>query len=311
MLCRSARRWRLGFPGIAAFRERLAQVLEMDTETRLEGTQAHVTIGPRRPFVLIGERINPSGKKRLATSLAQGDLSLVREEALAQAQAGAQVIDVNVAAEGVDELTLLPLAVQAAAEVVTMPICIDTTDAKALAAALAVCPGRPLVNSVTGEDASLERVLPLVRERGCAVIGLCMDHAGIPAGANRRLEIAEKILRAAEKQRIPREDVVIDPLAMTVGADSAAGVAALEATRLITSQLGANTTLGGSNVSFGLPERSLINRSFLPMAMAAGLTSAIVDPLDVEIRKTVAACDLLMGHDEYAMRFLQRSRAGW
>lgn len=280
-------------------------------ETRLEGTQEDPVIGPQRPFVLIGERINPSGRKRLAASLAQGDLSLVREEALAQAEAGAHVVDVNVAAEGVDEQTLLSLAVQAVAEAVAVPICIDTADFEALAAALAVCPGRPLVNSVTGEDASLERVLPLVREHRCAVIGLCMDDAGIPADARKRLGIAEKILRAAEQEGIPWEDIVIDPLAMTVGADTTAGVVTLEAIRSISGDLGVNTTLGGSNVSFGLPERSLINRSFLPMAVAAGLTSAIVDPLDVEMRKTVAACDLLMGRDEYASRFLQRSRGGW
>jgi 5-methyltetrahydrofolate--homocysteine methyltransferase len=280
-------------------------------DTILEGSEEQVLIGPQRPFVLIGERINPSGKQRFASSLSRGDLSLLGDEALAQAESGAHVIDVNVAAEGVDEPVVLPLAVQAVSKLVTIPICIDTANAEALAAALKVCPGKPLVNSVTGEDASLEKVLPLVRERGCAVIGLCMDSTGISASADRRLEIAEKIMRAAEKHRIPSEDVVLDPLAMAIGADSGAAVGAMEAIRLIVCQLGANTTLGASNISFGLPERSLINRSFLPMAMAAGLTSAILDPLDVGMRKTVAACDLLMGHDEYATSFLQHSRGGW
>jgi len=280
-------------------------------DTCLSCNAEQVVIGPERSFVIIGERINPSGRRRLAESLGQGDMSLVRREALAQVEAGAQVIDVNVSAVGVDEERTLPLAVQTVAEAVDVPICIDTANPKALAAALAVCPGKPLVNSVTGEGASLETVLPSVKEHGCAVIGLYMDEEGIPKEAQRRLEIAQKIIERAEKQGIAREDVIIDPLAMTVGADHTAGVVTLEAIRLIRMSLGVNITLGGSNISFGLPERSLINRSFLAMAVAAGLTCAIVDPLDVEIRKTIAACDLLMGRDEYAMRFLERSRAGW
>lgn len=279
--------------------------------TLLKGVGMEVTVETEGPFVIIGERINPSGRMRLADSLAQGDMSLVREEALAQVEAGAQVIDVNVSAVGVDEERILPRAVQTVAEAVDVPICIDTANHQALRAALAVCPGKPLVNSVTGEEASLEAVLPLVKEYGCAVIGLCMDEEGIPKEAPRRLEIARKILTTAEAYGISPEDVIIDPLAMTVGADHTAGVVTLEAIRLIRMKLGVNITLGGSNISFGLPERSLINRSFLPMAMAAGLTCAIVDPLDIEIRKTIAACDLLMGRDEYAIRFLERSRRGW
>ena len=267
-------------------------------------------IGHDRSFVIIGERINPSGRKRLAEFLAQGDMSLVRQEALAQLEAGAQVIDVNVSAIDVDEERILPMALQTVAEAVDVPISIDTANPQALAAALAICPGKPLVNSVTGEGASLETVLPLVKERSCAVIGLCMDEAGIPKEARRRLEIARKIVAAAESHGIPPEDVIIDPLAMTVGADHTAGAVTLEAIELIAVKLGVNITLGGSNVSFGLPERGLINRSFLAMTIAAGLTCAILDPLDVEIRKTIAACNLLMGRDEYAMQFLARSRRG-
>jgi len=270
-----------------------------------------VAISERASFVIIGERINPSGRKRLAESLGQGDMSLVRQEALLQVKAGAQVVDVNVSAVDVDEETILPQAVQTVAEAVQVPICIDTANYKALAAGLAGCPGKPLVNSVTGEEVSLETVLPLVKERSSAVIGLCMDEEGIPKEAERRLEVARKIVAAAEAHGIPPEDVVIDPLAMTIGADHRAGVVTLEAIRLIRMNLGVNIILGGSNISFGLPERSLINRSFLAMAIAAGLTCAIVDPLDVEIRKTIAACDLLMGKDEFAMRFLARSRSDW
>lgn len=279
--------------------------------TLLEGAGSKVTIDSEGAFIIIGERINPSGRGRLAESLAQGDMSLVHREAVAELVAGAQVMDVNVSAVSVDEERILPLAVRTVAEAVDVPICIDTANHEALATALAVCPGKPLVNSVTGEGASLEAVLPLVKEHGCAVIGLCMDEEGIPKEAQRRLEIGKKILAAAEAYGVPPEDVIIDPLAMTLGVDHMAGVVTLEAIRLIATNLGVNITLGGSNISFGLPERSLINRTFLAMAMAAGLTCAIVDPLNVEIRKTIAACDLLMGKDEYAMRFLEHSRRGW
>jgi len=279
--------------------------------TVLQGAATKATIDSEGPFVVIGERINPSGRRRVTESLVQGDMSLVRREALAQVEAGAQVIDVNVSAVDVDERTILPLAVQTVAETVGVPLCIDTANHNALRAALAVCPGKPLVNSVTGEEASLEVVLPLVKEYGCAVIGLCMDEEGIPKEAQRRLEIAQKIIERAEKKGIAREDVIIDPLAMTVGADHTAGMVTLEVISLIRMSLGVNITLGGTNISFGLPERSLINRSFLAMAIAEGLTCAIVDPLDIEIHKTIAACDLLTGRDEYAMRFLERSRRGW
>jgi len=279
--------------------------------TLLEGGAKKVTIDCGGPFVLIGERINPSGRRRLAESLAEGEMSLVRQEALAQVEAGAHIIDVNVSTAEVAEEEILPLAVQTVAEAVEVPISIDTANHKALRAALAVCPGKPLVNSVTGEKTSLEAVLPLVKEYGCAAIGLCIDEEGIPKGAGRRLEIGEKIVAAAEAYGIPPEDLIIDPLAMTVGVDHTAGMVTLEAIRLIRMNLGVNIALGGSNISFGLPERSLINRSFLAMAIAAGLTCAIVDPLDVEIRKVIATCDLLMGRDEYALRFLERSRRGW
>lgn len=279
--------------------------------TLLKGTVREVAISDQTPLVIIGERINPAGKRRLGESLAQGDMSLVRHEASAQVEAGAHILDVNVSADDVDEERILPLAVQTVAEAVDVPICIDTSNHGAMAAALAVCPGRPLLNSVTGERASLETVLPLVKEHGCAVIGLCIDEKGIPKQSKGRLEIARKIIAASEAVGIPVEDVIIDPLAMTVGADHTSGVVTLEAVTLIRLNLGVNITLGGSNTSFGLPERSLIDRSFLAMAIAAGVTCAIVDPLDVEIRKTVAACDLLMGRDDYAMRFLQHARRGW
>ncbi len=279
--------------------------------TRLDGAGQTVVLDSQGPLVVIGERINPSGRKRLAAELAEGAMSMVQQEAILQVDAGAQVIDVNVGAVGVNEEEILPLAVRTVADAVEVPICIDTSSQTALAAALAVCPGRPLVNSVTGEEASLASVLPLVKERDCAVIGLCIDEAGIPKDAQGRLEIARKIIDRAERIGIAREDIVIDPLATAIGADDRAGLVTLEAIRLIASSFGVCTTYGGSNVSFGLPERSLLNRAFLAMAAASGLTSVIGDPLDVETRKVIAACNLLLGRDEFAMRFIQHCRNGW
>jgi 5-methyltetrahydrofolate--homocysteine methyltransferase len=283
----------------------------MRVRTVLEGVGQSVAIDAGGPFVVIGERINPSGRESLARQLVRGDMSLVREDALAQSKAGAHVIDVSVSALDVDEEQTLPRAVKEVAGVVGAPICIDTSNHRALAAALDACPGRPLVNSVTGEKASLEVVLPLVKDRGCAVVGLCIDERGIPKDSSSRLEIAKRIVGAADEHGIAVEDVVIDPLAMAVASDQQAALVTLEAIGSIRANLGVNTTLGGSNMSFGLPERELINRSFLAMCVAAGLTSALLNPLDVEIRRTVAACNLLMGWDEYAMQFLQRSRSGW
>jgi 5-methyltetrahydrofolate--homocysteine methyltransferase len=262
-------------------------------------------------LTLIGERINPSGRKRLAESLARGDMSMVRGEAMRQADAGAQAIDVNTSDAEIDEVEILPEAVKAVAEVVGLPVVIDTSNHEALAAALEVCPGKPLVNSVTGEDSSLAAVLPLVKDYGCAVIGLCIDEQGIPKDVDGRLEIARKIVHATQETGIPREDLIIDPLALSVGADHRAGLVTLEVIAATARELKINVVYGGSNVSFGLPERSLLNRAYLAMAMAAGLTCVIADPLDVEMRRTVAACDLLLGRDEFAMRFIRRCRAGW
>jgi len=218
-------------------------------ETILKGAGKEVVIGSDRPTVIIGERINPTGKKKLAAALLAGDLEIVRQEALAQVEAGADVLDVNVGAAGVDEVDLLPRAVRLVLETVDVPVCIDTPNAEALAAALAVHKellpdGKPLVNSVNGEEGSLRRVLPLVAEHGAAVIGLCMDDEGIPATPERRLTVAKKIIERAEEVGIPREDVIIDCLALTVGADSKAGWTTLEAIRMVREELGVNMTLG-------------------------------------------------------------------
>ncbi len=271
-------------------------------ETFLRGSGRSVIISPERPVVIIGERINPTGRKRLAAQLRRGDFSLVQQEAQAQVEQGADVIDINVGAAGVDQAEILPRAVAAAAEVVDVPLAVDTDNPQALEAALALCPGRPLVNSVTGKESSLEAVLPLVKEYGAAVIALTMDEGGIPDTPERRLKVARKIVERAEAMDIPRQDVIVDCLALCVGADHRAALVTLEAMRLVREELGVNLVLGASNVSFGLPDRAAINDIFLAMAICQGLTCAITDP--ARTRRAILISDLLMGRDEFAMRYI-------
>jgi len=287
---------------------------EETMETILKGASKIVVIGPDKPTVLIGERINPTGKKRLAAALVEGNLEVVRAEALAQVEVGADVLDVNVGAAGVDELVLLPEAVRLVMGSVDVPVCIDSANPEALRAALAVhqelAPqGKPLINSVNGEEDRLQKVLPLVAEYGTAVIGLLMDDRGIPVTAHDRLAIARRIVGRAEALGVPREDILIDCLALTVGADSQAARVTLDTIRTVREELGVNMTLGASNVSFGLPAREIINWAFLGMAIQAGLNCPIVD-VD-KVRPAVLAADLLLGRDEYAMRYImdQRQRA--
>jgi len=280
-------------------------------DTILEGIGKKVVVGSARPTVIIGERINPTGKKKLAAALLAGNLEVVCQEALAQVEAGADVLDVNVGAAGVDEAALLPQAVKKVIETADVPICIDTADGKALAAALAMHKelnpdGKPLINSVNGEEASLARVLPLVQEYGAAVIGLCMDDDGIPETPEGRLKVAEKIVERAESQGISRENVLIDCLALTVGADSKAAWTTLEAIRLVREALGVNLALGASNVSFGLPEREILNGAFIAMAIAQGLNCPIVDA--AKVRPYILAADLALGRDGYAMRYIKAFR---
>ena len=280
-------------------------------ETVLVGTGKKVVIGDDRPTVIIGERINPTGKKKLSAALAAGDLSVVHKEALAQVEVGADVLDVNVGAAGVNEVDLLPRAVKLVMETVDVPICIDTADIKAMAAALAVhkelAPeGKPLINSVNGETERLEGVLPLVAEYGAAVVGLCMDDEGIPEEPERRLAVAEKIVEHAATLGIPREDIVIDCLALTMGADSKAGWKTLESIRLVRAELGVNIALGASNISFGLPAREIINGAFIAMAIYNGLNCPIVDA--AKVRSFILAADLALGRDEYAMRYIKAFR---
>jgi 5-methyltetrahydrofolate--homocysteine methyltransferase len=276
-------------------------------ETLLVGRQAAVTISPDCPTVIIGERINPTGKKKLAEALRAGDLELVRQLALAQAAQGAQVLDVNVGAAGVDEENLLPRAVETVAAATGLPICIDSPDEKALPAALKICGGTPLINSVNGETKSLARVLPLVKEFQTAVIGLAMDDDGIPETPEGRLRVAEKIVERAAQHGIGPERILIDCLALTVGSDHKAGAITLAAIRLVREKLGVNLTLGASNVSYGLPDRDLLNSYFIAMAIAAGVNCPIVDP--AKAMGAARAADLLTGRDEWAQNYLAYYRA--
>jgi 5-methyltetrahydrofolate--homocysteine methyltransferase len=272
-------------------------------ETRVSSPTKEVIIGDDQPTVLIGERINPAGKKKLQEALKAGDLEIVRREALAQAEAGADILDVNVGTFGVDEVTLLPQAVKAVIDTVDIPLCLDSAKPEALAAALKVYKGKPLINSVTGEEHSLAKVLPLVKEYGAAVIGLVQDDEGIPKNAERRIAIAHKIVERVEAANIPREDIMIDCLAFAVGADTSSGPAVIEAIRRIKQELGVNMTLGASNISFGLPDRDLLNNAFVAMAITAGVTCLITDVANV--RPTVVATDLILGRDRYARRYIQ------
>jgi len=275
-------------------------------ETRVSSPSKEVIIGDNQPTVLIGERINPTGKKNLAEALKAGDLEIVRREALAQTQAGADIIDVNVGVFGIDEAALLPKAVQAVMETVNTPLCLDSSNPNALEAALKVYKGKPLVNSVTGEEHSLKRVLPLIKKHGAAVIGLVQDEDGIPKDTERRVRVAHKIVERAEAAGIPREDLVIDCLAFAVGAEPASGAAVIEAIRRIRAELGVNMTMGASNVSFGLPDRELINNAFAVMATAAGANCLIVDA--AKVRSIILAADLVLGRDKRARRYIEAYR---
>lgn len=278
-------------------------------ETRLIGPAGTVKIGQGLPLVVIGERINPTGRKRMARAVEEGDFRLLQEEALRQVDKGAHVLDVNVGVSGIDEPRTLERAVRAIREVTGVPLCIDSALPEALEAGLKACEGKALVNSVNGEKRKLEQVLPLVKDYGAAVIGLTMDDAGIPAEATRRVEIAEKILDEALARGIPAEDVIIDPLAMAVCTDNLAARTTIEALRAVRDRLGVNQTLGVSNVSFGLPERHGVNGIFLALAASSGLTCCIIDPTVWEVRRAALISDLLLGLDPYCMRFISAYRA--
>ncbi|HLY51154.1 MAG TPA: dihydropteroate synthase [Solirubrobacteraceae bacterium] len=277
-------------------------------DTVLRSRSKTVTIGSEQPFCIIGERINPTGRKQFAEQLRAGELSTVTTDALAQVEAGADVLDVNAGIPLVDEPELLKAMLGVVQEAVEVPICIDSSVIEALEAGLSVYEGKALVNSVTAEDDRLTEILPLVARHGAAVIGLANDETGIPETPEKRLECARRIVAAAADHGIPAEDVVIDPLAMTVGADTEAVTTTLATISLIRDELGVNMCLGASNVSFGLPQRHVLNAAFLPMAMAAGLTSAIMSTAEVCVQ-SVRAADLLLGHDPWGASWIAAHRA--
>ena len=275
-------------------------------ETMISSAAKEVIIGDSRPTVLIGERINPSGKKKMSEALQSGNLDILCQEATAQAEAGADIIDINVNAMGVDEVTMLPRVVRLVMETVDVPLCLDSPNPEALEAGLKVYKGKPLINSVTGEERSMEQVFPLVKEYGAAVVALPQDDQGVPAEPQRRVEIARRIVERAEAFGVSRENVIIDCLALAVGADQSAGSVTIETARRIKAELGVNLTLGASNISFGLPDRHLINNAFVAIAIAAGITSLIVDV--ARVRPFVLAADVVLGNDKYAMRYIKAYR---
>jgi 5-methyltetrahydrofolate--homocysteine methyltransferase len=276
--------------------------------TALSSKSKTVKIQRGTPTVMIGERINPTGRKAVLTALQEGNFDMVRDDALKQVEAGATVLDVNAGVPGADETALLSKVMQEVMSVTDVPLCIDTANPQALEAALKLYEGKALINSVNGEEKSLETVLPLAKEYGAAVIGLCMDDDGIPATPELRLGVAAKIIERATTLGIPREDIVIDPLTLTMGADSSAGNITLETTRLVVQEFGVNLTMGASNVSFGLPDRKYVNATFIALAIAAGVTCPITNPLVTEVNNAILAADLSLGRDEFGMRWIKAYR---
>jgi 5-methyltetrahydrofolate--homocysteine methyltransferase len=266
-------------------------------ETVITSPTKEVIIGPGRPFVIIGERINPTGRKLLGKEMAAGNFDRVRSDALAQVQAGAHMLDVNAGIPMVDEPAVLAEAIRIVQSVVDVPLAIDSSIVAALESGLAAYQGKALVNSVTGESERLDSVLPLVAEHGAAVIGIANDETGISHDLIVRFAVAKKIVERAESFGIPREDVLIDPLAMPVGAVHGAGTTFVQLVRRIREDLGVNTTCGASNISFGLPGRPSLNAAFLAMIIGAGMTSAITNPLETEMVKAILGADALLGHD--------------
>jgi len=249
----------------------------MNMETNLSFKDKIVAISPAHPFVMIGERINPTRRKKLAATMAEGDFSMAQEDARAQVAAGAQVLDVNAGIPGADEPALLRGAAQAVMEAVSAPLCFDSANPNALAAALEVYPGKALINSTTAEEKMMDTVFPLAKQYGAAVIGVITDDAGVPASPADRLRVAAKLIKRAGDYGVPAENVIIDPLALTVSADHNQARITLDSIALIQKELGVNMNLGASNVSFGLPDRKIVNVAYLALAISRGLTTAITD----------------------------------
>jgi 5-methyltetrahydrofolate--homocysteine methyltransferase len=280
------------------------------TDTILSSASREVALGFERPFVIIGERINPTGRKALAEQMVAGDFSTVIADTAAQVQAGAQMLDVNAGIPLADEPAILAATVRLVQSLTDVPLSIDSSIVAALEAGLSAYVGKPLVNSVTGEEERLERVLPLVAKHGAAVVAISNDETGISEDPDVRFEVARRIVERAADHGIAREDVVVDPLVMPIGAMPTAGRQVFRLVRRLREELGVNTTCGASNVSFGLPNRSGLNGAFLAMAIASGMTSAITSPLHEEVRRAVMAADVMMGNDRDCVAWIRRYGEG-
>ncbi|MCO4830470.1 MAG: dihydropteroate synthase [Gammaproteobacteria bacterium] len=278
------------------------------TRTILSSATKEVIIGFDQPFVIIGERINPTGRKILAAEMTQGNFKRVEADALAQVAAGAQMLDVNAGIPLADEPAILAQCIQLVQSITDVPLTIDSSIVAALEAGLAVYQGKALVNSVTGEDEVLDAVLPLVAKYKAAVVAISNDETGISEDPNVRFDVAKKIIERAADYGIPFCDVVVDPLVMPIGAINTAGRQVMHLVRRLRGELKVNTTCGASNVSFGLPNRNGINAAFLPMAMASGMTSAITNPLHEEVVRAVLGADVMMGHDPDCARWIKKHR---
>ena len=278
------------------------------TDTVISSATKEVVIGFNRPFVIIGERINPTGRKIMAAEMIAGDFSRVQSDALAQIAAGAHMLDINAGIPLADEPALLAHCIQLVQSLTDVPLTIDSSIVAALEAGLKVYKGKALVNSVTGEDDRLETVLPLVKKYGAAVVAISNDETGISEDPDVRFEVAKKIVQRAADYGIPACDVVVDPLVMPVGAINTAGVQVMRLVHRLRTELKVNTTCGASNVSFGLPERNGINAAFLTMAMGAGMTSAITNPLHEEVVRAIMGADVMMGRDPDCARWIRKFR---
>lgn len=267
------------------------------TNTIISSANKEVIIGFDQPFVVIGERINPTGRKLLAEEMKAGDYSRVEADALAQVAAGAQILDVNAGIPLADEPAILAESIRLIQSITDTPLCIDSSIVEALEAGLEAYEGKALLNSVTGEDERLERVLPLVKKYGCAVVAISNDDSGISEDVNVRFEVARKIVERAMDHGIPANDVVVDPLVMPIGAINSAGLQVMEIVKRLRDELKVNTTCGASNLSFGLPNRNGLNSAFISMAIASGMTSAITNPLHSELMQAVRGANVVMGHD--------------
>jgi 5-methyltetrahydrofolate--homocysteine methyltransferase len=275
-------------------------------ETKVSSDKKEVIISYDRPTVIIGERINPTGRKKFTKTLQAGDLSVVEKDAREQVEAGATILDCNVNAQGVDDVKMLPEAVKVIMNTVDVPISIDTANPDAMEAALKVYKGKALVNSVSGETHSLERMLPLVKEYGTAFIGMVQDDEGIPKSAEKRVAVAYKICEAADKMGIPKEDIIIDVMAYAIGAEAKSGLNVLDAMHQIRQELGVNMTMGTSNISFGMPDRALLNTTWIAMVIEAGGTALIANA--AQVMPSVLSADLVLGRDRFARRYIEHHR---